>query len=95
MFVDKDGGTFTVRLGTTTDSVTHITALPARANLTALSGDGTDLNFTLTGEGSMAVATKCTSAPTVTGASSSSFASQILTVKFNNTNTYNVVVDCP
>ena len=95
VFVDKDGGTFTVRLGTTTDSVTHITALPARANLTALSGDGTDLNFTLTGEGSMAVATKCTSAPTVTGASSSSFASQILTVKFNNTNTYNVVVDCP
>ena len=95
VFVDKDGGTFTTRLGTAADSVTHITSLPARANLTAVSGDGTDLNFTLSGEGSMTVATKCTSAPTVTGASSSSFAGQILTVKFNSSNTYTVKVDCP
>ena len=95
VFVDKDGGTFTARLGTAADSVTHITALPARANLTALTGDGTDLNFTLTGEGSMTVATKCTTAPTVTGASSSSFSSQVLTLKFTSSNTYTVKVDCP
>ena len=95
VFIDKDGGTFTVRLGTSADSVTHITTLPARANLTAVSGDGTDLSFTVTGEGAMKVATKCTSTPTVTGASSSSFSSQVLTLNFSSKNTYTVSVDCP
>ncbi|MEO5597142.1 MAG: M10 family metallopeptidase C-terminal domain-containing protein [Novosphingobium sp.] len=51
VFLPQSGGTFTITLGAAQDDVTHITDLPMRASLLTLSGDGTNLNFTLSGEG--------------------------------------------
>ena len=94
VFSDKDGGTFNVKLGTSAANQTHIISLPARAELLSLSGTGTDLNFSIKGEGSMKVKTSCLLKPLVTGASSSSFSSKTLTLNFNSNTTYNVKVDC-
>jgi Ca2+-binding RTX toxin-like protein len=54
VFMDADGGTYTIKLGTSED-VTHITALPARAQLLSVTGDGVNLNFSIRGEGKIAV----------------------------------------
>lgn len=95
VFSDKDGGTFNVRLGTTTDNVTRITQLPMRANLLALTGTGMDLNFTIEGEGKIIVKTKCLLKPTVTGgATITSFASQTLTLTLPTRKAYTINVDC-
>lgn len=55
VFLPSSGGTFSVTVGAAADDVTHITALPARADLSALSGDGRNLSFTLNGEGRVLV----------------------------------------
>jgi hypothetical protein len=99
VFTDTDGGSFNIKLGTAADAVTHITQLPARANLVALTGNGEDLNFTLAGEGKMTVKTKCAATPFVSGASSFSYtaASKTLTINFAAIQSYNVQVNmtCP
>ena len=51
VFVDRDGGTFTINLGATPDDVTHITKIADRAELVNITGDGTNLSFSLVGEG--------------------------------------------
>ncbi len=51
VFLDQDGGNFTIQTGSSTDPVTHITSLPMRANLLSLSGDGSNLSFSFEGEG--------------------------------------------
>ena len=56
VFLDDDGGTFIVQVGTSVDPVSHITALPMRAKLVSLSGDGTNLQFSFEGEGEVVVA---------------------------------------
>jgi len=55
IFLDQDGGEFTVNLGTATDAITHITSLPMRAELISLEGDGNNLYFTFKGEGNVVV----------------------------------------
>ncbi len=55
IFLDQDGGLFTIHLGHSPDEVTHITALPMRANLISVNGDGTELNYTFEGEGEVTV----------------------------------------
>ena len=45
VFVAKAGGSFTIALGATPDDVTHITALPDRAELLSLTGDGSELEL--------------------------------------------------
>ncbi|WP_201831076.1 Ig-like domain-containing protein [Microvirga zambiensis] len=54
VFMDADGGTFKIKLGTPED-VTHITALPARAQLVSVTGDGVNLDFSIKGEGKIAI----------------------------------------
>jgi Ca2+-binding RTX toxin-like protein/peptidoglycan/xylan/chitin deacetylase (PgdA/CDA1 family) len=54
VFMDADGGTYAIKLGTPED-VTHITALPARAQLLSVTGDGVNLAFSIRGEGKIAV----------------------------------------
>src|SRR5204863_5452196 len=44
VFTPKAGGQFSITLGAATDDVTHITALPMRSELLAVSGDGTNLS---------------------------------------------------
>ncbi len=94
VFSDQDGGTYTVKLGTTVDAATHITQMPARGNLISLSGDGRNLSFSFAGEGKMTVQTKCMTLPLVTGASSYTYdlLSKNITLNFTNNSTYNVKV---
>jgi serralysin len=56
VFLDDDGGTFVVKTGLAADPVTHITELPMRVKLISLSGDGTNLNATFEGEGTVKIA---------------------------------------
>ncbi|HIO91418.1 MAG TPA: hypothetical protein EYG68_01055 [Leucothrix mucor] len=59
VFLDQDGGIYTIRLGAT-KAATHITKLPSRSKLLSLSGNGEDIKFRLSGEGTVEVTTKCT-----------------------------------
>ena len=58
VFLDQDGGIYTIHLGTPR-SVTHISKLPSRSHLISLSGNGEDIKFRFEGEGSVEVTTKC------------------------------------
>jgi hypothetical protein len=49
----KTAENFTVTLGTTQDDVTHVDSLPMRADLQSVSGDGTNLTFAITGDGTV------------------------------------------
>lgn len=82
VFLPKSGGTYTITMGAVADDVTHITALPMRAELTALSGDGRDLSFTVQGEGKVVVDVKApgTDWVTVTGGKIASQIGEILTI---------------
>ncbi|WP_116654487.1 M10 family metallopeptidase C-terminal domain-containing protein [Pelagibacterium sediminicola] len=60
VFLDADGGTFEITLGASADDVTHITSIGARAQLLTLWGDGTDLDFTVSGEGRIVIDLKVT-----------------------------------
>jgi len=55
VFLPKAGGQFTINLGTAQDDVTHIAALPARGELLSVTGDGTNLAFSLIGDGKVVV----------------------------------------
>jgi len=59
VFLDKDGGKYTINLGANADAVTHITTLPSRSQLISVTGDGTDLQFQLEGNGKVNIDLKC------------------------------------
>ncbi len=82
VFLPRTGGTYAITMGAVADDVTHITALPMRATLATLSGDGRDLAFTVEGEGKVTVDLKApgTDWTTVTGATIASQIGEILTI---------------
>ena len=45
--------TFTVTLGTAQDDVTHVNSLPMRADLQSVTGDGSNLTLSMTGDGTV------------------------------------------
>ncbi|HYH45634.1 MAG TPA: polysaccharide deacetylase family protein, partial [Thermoanaerobaculia bacterium] len=56
VFLPSAGGTFAIDLGATPDDVTHITALPSRAELlSATSPGGGGLDFSVKGEGKLVI----------------------------------------
>ncbi|TVV71380.1 M10 family metallopeptidase C-terminal domain-containing protein [Sphingomonas solaris] len=55
VFLPAKGGTFTITMGVKVDDVTHITALPMRGELLALTGNGANLSFSVIGEGQVTV----------------------------------------
>ena len=55
VFLPASGGTYAITVGAAADDVTHITALPMRATLLSLSGDGRNLSFSVQGEGQVVV----------------------------------------
>jgi len=60
VFIDNDAGNYTIHVNNSNASpVTHITRLPSRSQLLNLSGDGTNLQFKLKGEGKVRVKLKC------------------------------------
>ncbi len=82
VFLPKAGGTYAITMGAVADDVTHITALPMRATLTTLSGDGRDLSFTVEGEGKVTVDLKApgTDWTTLSGGTIASQIGEILTI---------------
>ncbi|MCP3733949.1 M10 family metallopeptidase C-terminal domain-containing protein [Sphingomonas sp. RP10(2022)] len=92
VFLPKAGGTFTITMGAVADDVTHITALPMRAELVSVSGDGRDLSATLVGEGTMTVDLKApgTDWATVTGGKVVSQIGEILTVDIGTIGTHDI-----
>ena len=59
VLMSKGGGTFKINLGTPTTSVSRITKLPARGELTSVNGNGTDINFEFNGKGTVEIDLKC------------------------------------
>ena len=95
LFVPADGGSFAITLGTTASAVTHITALPMRADLLSVSGDGTNLSFSVAGQGDVTIELGEVGAnltPVVTGASIASLAGNQLVLSLLNTGTNTVTL---
>ena len=94
VFLPKAGGTFQITLGTVAQDATHLVALPQRADLTSVSGNGKDLNFTFAGVGAAGVVLKTqgTEAVIVTGADSGTLDPARLTIGFGAQGTHSVAL---
>jgi peptidoglycan/xylan/chitin deacetylase (PgdA/CDA1 family) len=68
VFVAPSGGTYQITTGTALADATHISKLPMRAELVSVTGDGTNLDFTVKGEGKLEVSLKDGLTYAVTGA---------------------------
>lgn len=55
LFLPEAGGSFSITTGATAADLTHIVALPMRADLLSVTGDGLNLGFSLIGEGHVMV----------------------------------------
>ncbi|MBD2206335.1 polysaccharide deacetylase [Calothrix sp. FACHB-1219] len=101
VFLPRNGGQFTINLGTTQDDVTRIIDLPMRAELTSVVGNGTDLEFSFFGEGKVVLDIKNPGALSVVteGASSTTRNGEIVEMTFNglaqHTGRVRLVVDAP
>ena len=86
IFLPCNGGTFNVTLGTTQDDVTHIDALPMRADLLSVTGDGANLAFSMTGDGVVDVHVKTPGANVVSiqGAPLATLIGADLSLAFND-----------
>jgi Ca2+-binding RTX toxin-like protein len=94
VFLDRDGGSYTINLGATVADVTHITSLPMRAELVSLTGNGTNLSFSVIGEGRVIIdlAALAGRSAVVAGATTVSLAGEILTLDLGTVGTHNVSV---
>ncbi len=94
VFLPTTGGSFEIVMGDKADDVTHITALPMRASLESLSGDGRDLSFTVAGEGKVVIDLKApgTNWLTVEGATLDSLVGEIATLDVGAIGTHAVKV---
>ncbi len=82
VFLPRNGGSYTINLGTAADDVTHIVKLPMRAELLSVSGNGSNLSFSAIGEGEAVIDLKNPSglSVNVTGATVKSLVGDILTL---------------
>lgn len=55
VFLPCNGGTYTIQLGAAADDLTRIIGLPMRSELVSLAGNGTNLSFSIFGEGNVIV----------------------------------------
>jgi Ca2+-binding RTX toxin-like protein len=90
LFLTKTGGNFSINLGTTSDDVSRIVALDQRNELISVTGDGTNLDFTFNGAGTIKLDAKAIASDLryrVTGADSYTVTGDKLDLKFTgNTN---------
>jgi len=87
VFVAKGGvSNVTVTLGATQDDVTHIDALPMRADLQTVTGNGSNLSFSMTGSGvaSVHVKTPGTNVVSVHGVTAATLTGDELSLTFAN-----------
>ena len=94
VFLPKLGGTFEITLGAVAQDATHLVALPQRADLTSVSGNGKNLNFSFNGVGAAGVVLKTqgTEAVIVTGADNGSLDPTRLTIGFGVQGNHSVSV---
>ena len=95
VFLPKNGGTFAIALGSGPADVTRIAELPMRAELLSASGDGTNLEFALSGRGAVKVDLKAWGANSVvtSGADGGSLAGEMLTLSLANLGAHSVKID--
>lgn len=94
VFLDADGGTFEVLLGSAAADVSHITSIGSRAQLMSLTGDGANLDFTIVGEGRVVIDLKQTAGYVyqATGATVVSQIGDILTLDLGAIGSHTVAV---
>jgi peptidoglycan/xylan/chitin deacetylase (PgdA/CDA1 family) len=93
VFTTKTGGSYTINLGTGADDVSHITSLDQRNELVAVTGDGTNLNFSFNGAGKVTTDMKAIDATQrykVTGADDFKVTGDKLELTFNNNTSHTV-----
>ncbi len=92
VFVSDAGGSYSIRLGNTPDDVTRISALPMRARLLAVTGDGNELDFTFDGEGEVEITLSTAMQNNVSVSGPASFDEQqgVLTLQFDNAGVHSV-----
>lgn len=97
LYLDQDAGSYALHLGNTQDAVTHISYLPMRTNLTSVVGDGQNLSFSFSGEGTVEVEMACTATPVVTGADQHQLVGTTLELEFyeNAVHSANIQLSCP
>lgn len=95
VYLDKDGGSYTINLGETPDKVTHISWLPARSELLNVSGDGKNINFSFNGDGAVEVEFACNgSKPIIRGADEVKFNGNIVEMDFYSKGNHTASVSC-
>jgi hypothetical protein len=94
VFLPEGGGQFPIQLGSAAAALTRITALPMRARLLSVTGDGSELTFSFEGEGEVTARLhpSLVAHPDVTGADSVSQTGDTLTMQFNSFGTHNVTL---
>ncbi|SDD49660.1 Hemolysin-type calcium-binding repeat-containing protein [Sphingomonas sp. YR710] len=94
IFMPASGGTFTIHLGAAQDDVTHIAALPMRASLISVAGDGRNLAFSVEGDGLVTVDLQNpgTDLINVTGATIASQSGEILTLNLGAAGHHDVTI---
>ncbi|GEO18029.1 M10 family metallopeptidase C-terminal domain-containing protein [Microvirga aerophila] len=94
VFLGKTGGTYSIQLGSAQDDVSHIISLPSRVELLTVTGDGTNLNFSAVGEGTVVVDLKNPSGleVQVTGAEIVSLVGDRLELKLTGLDQHDVAV---
>lgn len=94
VFLDANGGTFVVQLGTAVADVTHITSIGSRAQLVSLTGNGTNLDFTIIGEGHVVIDVKQTAGSIyqATGATIVSQVGDIITLDLGTIGSHTVAL---
>jgi peptidoglycan/xylan/chitin deacetylase (PgdA/CDA1 family) len=94
VFTTKTGGTYTINLtntGTAADDVSRITSLAARSELISVTGNGSNLSFSINGEGKVIVDMKAISATqnySVTGADAFKITGDKIELTFNQNTTH-------
>src|SRR5882757_8860718 len=86
IFLPYGGGTFNVTLGTTQDDLTHINALPMRADLLSVTGNGANLAFSMKGDGVVGIHVQTPGANIVSiqGAPAANLTGAELSLAFND-----------
>ena len=92
VFIPRNGGQFTINLGATQDNVTRITSLPMRAELDSLIGNGTNLDYTFTGAGTVVVELANPNAVSIIGADSLNLSGSTAEMTFDRLNQHNAKI---
>ncbi len=95
VFLANEGGRYEISVGTEVADVTRISQLPMRAKLMTLSGDGNQLQFTVQGEGEVAVTLSqaMLGNVSVSGADSFSETDGVLKLVFNSNGEHQVTIE--